>query len=221
MIQVSLFPEVGWDLGDVEKWCLSLGERWIIGLDEAGRGPLAGSVFAAAVLIDLEALDAPWIAWLNDSKQLTEVQREAAYDAIIENACAYSISSRDHEVIDRDNILQASLGAMVDALDVIQCDHIDHVLVDGNQRIKTELRQSTFVKGDGRSLAIAAASILAKVARDREMTMHHETWPEYGFLSNKGYGSKAHRDAIATHGPCRIHRRTFAGVKEHLHKSRP
>jgi ribonuclease HII len=219
-MQVSLFPDVGWALGDVEEWCANLEERWVVGLDEAGRGPLAGPVYAAAVLLDLKALDQPWISWLNDSKQLTEAQRENAYEAIIENAPAYYIACRDHAAIDRDNILRASLSAMADALENINAPQIDHVLVDGNQRVATELRQSTFVKGDGRSLAIAAASILAKVARDREMAKHHEEWPEYGFLSNKGYGSKAHRDAIATFGPCRIHRCTFAGVKEHVHRLR-
>jgi len=218
-VQISLFPEPGWNIGDVERWCADTGVRWIVGLDEAGRGPLAGPVYAAAVLLDTSDLEHEWIRDLNDSKKLSEVERERLYDAIRESGVEYHIASRDHADVDEYNILRASLSAMEDALGGIS-QTIDLVAVDGNQRIETTLRQRTLVKGDGRSLAIAAASILAKVSRDREMVLHDQHWPEYGFAKNKGYGSPSHLLAISEYGPCEIHRLTFGGVKEHANRLR-
>ena len=222
-MQFDLFPPPGDELGDAESWCIQRGYSWIIGVDEAGRGPLAGPVYTAAVALDLSCLDEDWLSHLNDSKKLDEDSRRAARDLIEEHAVAFAVDWADPKRIDEINILQATLKSMKSAVDaVVQMldEPVDHVLIDGNQRIETELEQLTLVKGDGRSLAIAAASILAKVGRDELMLEYHDRWPEYGFNSNKGYGSQAHRDAIAEHGPCEIHRMTFGGVKEHAHRLR-
>lgn len=221
MMQISLFSEPGWEIGNVEDWCVQTGYRWVVGVDEAGRGPLAGPVQAAAVLLDLHQLDDEWLKSLNDSKKLSESAREDAFDAVIENACAFELVSKDAGLIDQINILQASLEALADCASAISARHeVDFLAVDGNQRVEWTGKQRALVKGDGRSLAIAAASILAKVTRDRFMKECHETWPEYRFDSNKGYGSKVHLQAIETYGPCEIHRLSFAGVREHSHRLR-
>lgn len=218
-MQISLFPEPGWLIGDVERWCAETGVRWIVGLDEAGRGPLAGPVYAAAVLLDVQDLDRAWVKNLNDSKKLSEEQREELFESICESGVRYHVASRSHAEVDEKNILRSSLSAMEDALEGIAAG-VDLVAVDGNQRIETPFRQRTLVKGDGRSFAIAAASILAKVSRDREMMVHDQTWPEYGFARNKGYGSRTHLEAIREFGPCEIHRLTFGGVREHADRLR-
>ncbi|MEZ4461902.1 MAG: ribonuclease HII [bacterium] len=207
-------------IGDIERQLKSR-YRFAIGLDEAGRGPLAGPVYAAAVLVDLEDLDVDWLAGIDDSKKLSESARQAAHATLVESEARFHVASRDAAAIDELNILQASLRSMEDALSMVAEELEDVVvLVDGNQRVLTDLPQITLVKGDSRSLAIAAASVLAKVGRDQEMTEHHLSWPEYGFDRHKGYPSKAHRQAIAEHGPCAIHRLTFAGVKEHADRLR-
>jgi len=208
-------------MGEVEAAAIERGYSCIIGVDEAGRGPLAGPVQVAAVVLDLERLDAEWLAKLDDSKKLTEKKREALFDVIKENAEAWHIVSYDQDAIEEHNILQATRLAMKEAVEVVAeaaGAPVDRVYIDGNQHIDVELAQSAVVKGDGRSYHIAAASILAKVSRDRLMVEYHEEWPEYGFAQHKGYGTKAHRAAIAEHGPCDIHRRAFAGVKEYLPK---
>jgi ribonuclease HII len=221
MSQSELFAEPGFALGDVEKWCRDRDIAPIVGVDEAGRGPLAGPVYAAAVALDLE--DDDWFTMLDDSKKLTEEQRVAAAEQIKERALAWSITWRDAREIDRINILQASLRAMEQAIEEA-CEQLDaspgRVFIDGNQPVRTSLPQQTLVKGDGRSYCVAAASILAKVERDAFMVAHHETWPEYAFDSNKGYPTRAHREAIEEYGPCSLHRQSFGGVREHLDRLR-
>lgn len=218
MSQELLFGSMEPVIGELEQWCVSQGYRWIIGVDEAGRGPLAGPVYAAAVAVDLTKLDEAWLEGLDDSKQLEAGQRDEAYALIEQCAPAYSVQASNHRVIDEINILQATHRAMEAAVAQV-CAQLerapDYVFVDGNMPIQIELTQRAVVKGDARSRAIAAASILAKVSRDAVMAEHHEQWPEYGFDSNKGYPTRSHRDAIATHGPCPIHRLSFKGVREH------
>ncbi len=176
----------------------------LAGVDEAGRGPLAGPVTAAAVVLPEDAV----IDGLNDSKKLSEKRREELFDVIRDKALAYAVYSVDEKRIDEINILQATFEAMrgaVGALDVIP----DLVLVDGNRLPGLELPCETVVKGDSKSMSIAAASILAKVTRDRYMRRMAEIYPGYGFEKHKGYGTKAHYEAIERLGICDIHRRTF------------
>ncbi|MBA2661686.1 MAG: ribonuclease HII [Bradymonadaceae bacterium] len=222
-MQVELFSVAESSVGEIETWCLSHQLRTVVGIDEAGRGPLAGPVYAAAVVLDFAQIDAPWLAGLDDSKKLSTAQREVAYDAIIENARAWAITSSDNQRIDQINILQATFRAMEAALEQV-CAQLEEppqcVFIDGNLPIQTALRQRAIVKGDGRSLHIAAASILAKVARDRIMADHDQRWPEYGFASHKGYPTQAHRKAIEVFGPCAIHRLSFGGVREHADRLR-
>lgn len=219
-MQATLFT-TDQKIGDIERELRSLGVRYVVGLDEAGRGPLAGPVYASAVVVDLERLDESWLSCLDDSKRLKESARDAARIEIVENAFAFSVALKTAQDIDDINILQASLRAMEAALAAISVDLEDAViLVDGKQKISSLLTQHALIKGDSRSYAIAAASILAKVGRDKEMVGHHETWPEYGFDAHKGYPSKRHRAAIIEHGPCAIHRLTFSGAKEHAHRLR-
>lgn len=210
--------------GEVEAWCLERGLMRVIGVDEAGRGPLAGPVVAAAVCMDLQRLDEPWVVGLDDSKKLKERDREALFEAIIEGVVAYGIAEVDSVRIDEINILQATFEAMRQALSnsYASLDGVpDLVMIDGNMTIPGVVEeQRAFIKGDGRSLHIAAASILAKVTRDRLMIEQDRRWPEYGFASHKGYGTAAHRRAIEAHGPCPIHRLSFGGVKEHIPRLR-
>lgn len=223
MSQHSLFPFAEPVMGDIERAASAQGQRWIVGVDEAGRGPLAGPVHAAAVVLDMEALTQDWILRLNDSKQLKESVRESLFDLIKAGAIGWAIASRDERVIDEINILEATRQAMREAIlgAIAMADKpVERVYIDGKQYLDLELDQTCVVKGDARSYHIAAASVLAKVARDREMLGHHARWPEYGFEQHKGYGTKAHREAIAAHGPCPLHRLSFGGVKEHVSKLR-
>ncbi|MDO4460117.1 MAG: ribonuclease HII [Clostridia bacterium] len=176
----------------------------VCGVDEAGRGPLAGPVYAAAVILP-EGLV---IEGLNDSKKLSEKKREKLFDEIIENAVAYSIASASEKEIDEINILQATYLAMRRAVEGLQIK-ADYALIDGNRMPPLEIPGETIVKGDAKSPSIAAASILAKVSRDRVMYEMDEKYPEYSFAKHKGYGTKVHTEAILKHGPCEIHRRTF------------
>jgi ribonuclease HII len=178
----------------------------VCGVDEAGRGPLAGNVVAACVILDFGAKP---IRGLNDSKKLSEPVREELYAEIRARAFAYGVGESSPEEIDRFNILRASLLAMRRALEAMGIPP-GLVLVDGNQRIP-DIRwaQRTVVKGDGLSASIAAASILAKVTRDRRMVEMHAAYPDYGFDAHKGYGTLMHREAIRKHGLTPIHRRTF------------
>lgn len=176
----------------------------IAGVDEAGRGPLAGPVFAAAVILDDDVV----IEGINDSKKLSEKKREELFDEIIKKARAYSISSVDEKVIDEINILQATFLAMRTAVNELS-EKPDTVLVDGDKSPGIEIEHKTVVKGDSKSMVIAAASILAKVSRDRYITKAAEKYPGYGFEKHKGYGTKAHYEAIEKYGICEIHRQSF------------
>lgn len=178
----------------------------LCGVDEAGRGPLAGNVVAACVILDLSC--AP-LAELNDSKQLPAPVREALYGEITACSAAYGIGEATPEEIDRFNILGATFLAMRRALEAMGRDP-GLLLVDGNQRLPdVRWPQRCLVQGDGRSASIAAASVLAKVVRDRQMVELHRLHPEYGFDSHKGYGTAQHRTAISRHGLTPFHRRSF------------
>ena len=184
----------------------------VAGVDEAGRGPLVGSVVAAAVILDPNNP----IEGLNDSKKLTEKKREKLFVEIQEKALAWAIVEASHEEIDQINILQASLLAMRRAVEALQIQP-GHVLVDGN-KIPQGLSMSceAVVGGDALHAEISAASILAKVTRDRDMVTLDAQYPQYGFAKHKGYPTKAHFEAIATHGVIAEHRRSYAPVKNAL-----
>lgn len=209
--QLDLGLDVSVSCGQVERWAAEHGVGALIGMDEAGRGPLAGPVVAAACAL-------PWpcpIAGLNDSKQLTEARREALFDVIVDRAIAFGLVFVEPDVIDEINIVQASLLGMAHAWEqlVEQAPALRDavVFVDGNQRapLPAEVDQRPLVKGDARSLNVAAASILAKVARDRMMKAADEAFPGYGFAQHKGYPTRAHQAALAALGPSAIHRRSF------------
>ncbi len=178
----------------------------LCGVDEVGRGPLAGNVVAACVILDFQKKP---ILGLNDSKKLSAAVRENLFVEIRERAVAYGVGECSPEEIDKHNILRASLLAMRRALEAMGVPP-GLLLVDGNQRIPdVSWPQRTLVKGDGRSASIAAASILAKVIRDRQMQEMHLMYPAYGFAAHKGYATQVHRDAIERHGLTPIHRKTF------------
>ena len=176
----------------------------ICGVDEAGRGPLAGRVYAAAVILPSDCV----IEGLNDSKKLTEKKREALFDEIKEKALAYGIASADEKEIDEINILNATFLAMKRAIASLSV-RPDLALIDGNQKPHTDIEEVTVIKGDAKSMSIAAASVLAKVSRDRFMLEMAEKYPQYEFARHKGYGTKLHYEKIAQYGVCDIHRRTF------------
>ncbi len=176
----------------------------ICGVDEAGRGPLAGPVYAAAVILPSDCV----IEGLNDSKKLTEKKREALFDEIKEKALDYGIASADEKEIDEINILNATFLAMKRAIDSLSVKP-DLALIDGNQKPHTDIEEVTVIKGDAKSMSIAAASVLAKVSRDRFMLEMAEKYPQYEFARHKGYGTKLHYEKIAQYGVCDIHRRTF------------
>lgn len=190
---------------------------FIAGLDEAGRGALAGPVVAAAVILPLEQphrLKA--LREVNDSKQLTAKTRERLYDLIIENVLAYGVGSVPASGVDEMGIIPATKQAMRTAV-----AHLtpapQFLLIDGRIRLQTlPTPQQSVIRGDGKSLSIAAASILAKVTRDRHMIALETQYPQYGFAQHKGYGTVQHRAAIAEHGPCPIHRFTFSPIKRPL-----
>lgn len=193
------------DLWSYERACRDEGFTTVCGIDEAGRGPLAGPVCAAAVILpqDLE------IEGLNDSKKLTEKRREALYDVIVREAVAYGIAFADEKEIDKINILQATFLAMRRAAEQLSV-RPSIVLVDGNREPDLgDLSVKTIVKGDSLSANIAAASILAKVTRDRFMLEQDAIYPQYGFAVHKGYGTKAHYAALTQYGACPIHRQSF------------
>ena len=178
----------------------------ICGIDEVGRGPLAGPVVAGAVILPRDTE----ILYLNDSKKLSEKKREALYDEIMEKAVAVGIGMTSPARIDEINILQATYEAMRMAIDKLQV-RPDLLLNDAVTIPDVEISQVPIVKGDAKSISIAAASIVAKVTRDRMMKEYEEIFPGYDFASNKGYGTKAHIQALKTLGPCVIHRRSFIG----------
>lgn len=192
------------ELWVLEHECFASGCQLVCGVDEAGRGPLAGPVCAAAVILPPDLV----IPGLNDSKKLTDKKRRELFDIIVDQAVAYGIALVDEKQIDEINILQATFRAMEQA--VARMDvRPDVVLVDGNREPDLGLPVKTVVKGDSRSASIAAASILAKVTRDRLMEQLDETYPQYGFAVHKGYGTKRHYEALRQYGPCPIHRMTF------------
>lgn len=178
----------------------------ICGIDEVGRGPLAGPVVAGAVILSRDTE----ILYLNDSKKLSEKKREALYDEIMEKAVAVGIGMASPARIDEINILQATYEAMRMAIDKLQV-RPDLLLNDAVTIPGVKISQVPIVKGDAKSISIAAASIVAKVTRDRMMKEYEEIFPGYDFASNKGYGTKAHIQALKTLGPCVIHRRSFIG----------
>ncbi len=183
----------------------------IVGLDEAGRGPLAGPVVAAAVILGPGAN----IPGLDDSKRLSPRKREEVHSRIVEAAVAFRIAVVGPKEIDRTNILEASLKAMADAAKGLSGER-DILLVDGPYKVPLPIPQVPVVKGDRFVPSVAAASVLAKVERDRIMVRLHERYPGYDFHRHKGYPTKAHREAIASLGPSPVHRKSFKGVKEHL-----
>lgn len=193
-----------------EEQAAARGRKVIAGIDEAGRGPLAGPVVAAAVILPKD-FDLPG---LTDSKKLTEKQRDKFYPLIREQARAVGIGVATAAEIDRLNILQATLLAMQRAIARL-VERPDHLLIDGITPLPLNISQQTLKKGDSRSLSIAAASVVAKVVRDRVMYSLDKQYPGYGFAKHKGYGTAEHRRAIAELKPCRHHRATFAGVREH------
>lgn len=199
------------DMYEIENQLHLEGYKLIAGVDEAGRGPLAGDVYAAAVILDE---DNP-IEGLNDSKKLTEKKREALFDEIVKKAKAYSVCSVSAEEIDKINILNATYKAMNGAVNSLEIKP-DFVIIDGNRIQGMEIEHKTVVKGDSLSASIAAASILAKVSRDRYMEEMAKKYPEYNFEKHKAYGTKEHMELIAKYGPAPIHRKTFKGVKEYV-----
>lgn len=200
------------DMLAYEKTLWEQGYEYIAGVDEAGRGPLAGSVYAAAVILPKGCE----IEGLRDSKKLTEKKREVLFDVIKEKAIAYGICAVDSDRIDEINILAATFEAMRGAVDMMDIKP-DFIMIDGN-RAKgfDDIEHATLIGGDDLSLSIAAASVLAKVSRDRYMQEMAEKYPQYEFDKHKAYGTERHRELIATYGPCPIHRKTFKGVREYV-----
>ena len=192
-------------LKQIEETIYAGGVEKIAGLDEAGRGPLCGPVVVAAVIMPQNSM----IEWVNDSKKVTEKRREILYDKIIQEAISYSIAVISHETIDQINILQATKQGFEKC--ILELDiKPDMILLDAITNIDTqELEYESIIKGDAKSYNIAAASILAKVTRDRIMMQYDSIYPEYGFKQNKGYGTAKHIEAIKKYGLCPIHRRSF------------
>ena len=189
----------------IELRAMRKGRKLVCGIDEAGRGPWAGPVVAAAVVLDPKCIP----GGIDDSKKLTEAQREALFPALLASA-RVGIGIADVARIDRDNILQATLWAMAQALE--QIEGVALALVDGNRAPTLPCAVETIIEGDAKSLSIAAASIIAKVTRDRIMVGHDVTYPQYGFARHKGYGTAFHQDALERHGPTPLHRRSFAPI---------
>jgi len=208
----SHLPSAGNDNFQYERLLTSRGFYSIAGVDEVGRGPLAGPVVAACVILPPDISHSSFI----DSKQLTPSKRLQLYSQLKDENCAIGIGVVEERVIEEINILQASLLAMKKAVDDVasKTRACDFLLVDGKFETPCPLPQQTLIKGESKSASIAAASIVAKVARDHMMLDFHEHYPQYNFARNKGYPTKEHRLAISRHGPCPIHRRTFKGVKE-------
>jgi len=176
----------------------------VAGMDEVGRGPLAGNVVSACVVMP----ESPVIPWIDDSKKLSESRREKVYEQIKKTALYIGIGQISPEEIDRINILEATRKSMRIAADTVPADVF---LIDAVTGLGLNGKEISIIKGDAVSYSIAAASIVAKVTRDRQMAQLHQIYPQYGFIRNKGYGTKEHIDALRKFGPCPIHRRTFIG----------
>jgi len=187
------------------------GYRRIAGLDEAGRGPLAGPVVAAALILPTRCR----LVGVDDSKKVSESERARLYEVIIRRARAVGIGVATEQEIDRLNILEATRLAMYRALASLT-PPADCLLIDAVTLPDLAIPSRSIIKGDTLSLSIAAASIVAKVTRDRMMVLYHKTYPDYNFLAHKGYGTEEHLQRLAQHGPCAIHRRTFAPVAQLL-----
>lgn len=194
----------------IERYFWERGTHYIAGIDEVGRGPLAGPVVAAAVILpnDFDVLE------INDSKQLSSAKRELLFDQINESALAIGIGIKDHQVIDEVNIYEATKLAMIEAIQQLP-QQPEQLLIDA-MHLPVSIPQESFIKGDAKSLSIAAASIVAKVTRDRMMADYDELYPGYGFSKNAGYGTKVHLEGLEKYGACPIHRKTFAPVKNLL-----
>ena len=206
-MQRQLVEALAVDMRLHEREAYRRGFRFVCGVDEAGRGPLAGPVVAAAVVLP-KSVRLPGI---NDSKQLTPEQRENFCAKIRARALAIGIGVVDNVEIDRINILQATFRAMSSAVGLLEIEP-DLLLIDGPYELPLQMKQKGIVQGDCLSISIAAASIIAKVHRDRLMCEYHEIFPQYGFDSHKGYATARHCEAIRRHGPCSLHRITFNGV---------
>ena len=193
------------DLFEYDKQISLEGYKYICGIDEAGRGPLAGPVSVGCVIMPLDDM----IDGINDSKKLSEKKREALYDTILDKAISYSIVLVDNVTIDRLNILEATKSAMIDAISKLGISP-DIVLIDA-VKLNCDCQQRSIIKGDATSYNVAAASILAKVTRDRLMRDYDAKYPQYQFEKNKGYGTKVHIEALKEYGPTKIHRKTFIG----------
>jgi ribonuclease HII len=198
-------------LWDYESKARDQGYQIIAGVDEAGRGPLAGPVVAAAVVLPLDVI----LEGLDDSKKISPAKRDELFPKI--QSRVHGIAVVNSQVVDEINILQAARLAMKQAVEKLS-SYPDLLLIDGNQKIDSSIEQWAIVKGDAKSYSIAAASILAKVTRDHIMEDYHHLYPQYEFARHKGYGTQLHRDLIAKHGPCPIHRRTFRGVTQYLNR---
>lgn len=200
---------------ETENNYFAQGAEYVAGIDEAGRGPLAGPVVAACVIVDRNFnLSSKELEMVADSKKLSQKKREMLFSLIKDSVKVVEISVISNEYVDKINILQASLLAMKKAYEktLIKADII---LVDGNKKIPNlEVKQKTIINGDAKVWVIAAASIIAKVSRDYIMTELDKKYPEYGFAKHKGYGTKYHLEALKEHGPCSIHRQSFAPVRE-------
>lgn len=189
---------------EFEKEALAKGYKSVCGVDEAGRGPLAGPVCAAAVILPEGVI----IEGVNDSKKLSEKKRESLFDVIREQALSYSIAYATVDEIEEINILNATMLAMRRAIDGLDIK-ADYAMIDGNKIPPIDIDAECIVKGDAKSMSIACASILAKVSRDRLLYKYAEEYPMYGFDKHKGYGTKVHREAILKYGPCPYHRKSF------------
>lgn len=189
---------------EIEDSLYEKGYKFVCGVDEAGRGPLCGPVVAAAVILPKDKC----IEGVNDSKKLSEKKRELLYDKIMEEALAVGVGISNVDVIEKVNILNATKLAMVNAIKNLKT-RPDYVLVDGNQKIDIDIEQETVVSGDAKSESIAAASIIAKVTRDRILYEYDKIYPEYGLSKHKGYGTKVHIEAIKKYGLSPIHRPSF------------
>jgi ribonuclease HII len=211
MKQTSLFEPMPLDKLALEAHARSQGFALIAGIDEAGRGALAGPVVAAAVIFPAGIT----INGVDDSKKLSAKKREVLFEEIMTKATSVGVGYGTAELIDRDNILQATRHAMLEAVTMISPTP-DFLLIDGISTIESKIPQKTVKKGDSLSFSIAAASIIAKVTRDRLMQKLDAVYPGYGFGEHKGYGCQSHMDAIRLLRPTAVHRKTFAGVREHV-----
>lgn len=191
-----------------ENECRARGHKLIAGVDEVGRGPLAGPVVIAAVILPENC----FIEKINDSKKLSEATREKLYEIILSKAIAVSRSVIDEKTIDRINIYQAALNGMYEAIYGLN-PKPDEVLIDAMPLNNLDIPSQSIIKGDAKSASIAAASIVAKVERDRMMAEYAKIYPEYGFEKNKGYGTGEHLEALRKYGPCKIHRKSFEPIK--------